>query len=529
MDSTVVLAERNGKSAPAAIGASGVVQYGGVVNYADYDRSWTGFERDKTIQRMLNDPVIGAALSGAEMVIRRVDWRVDPADESEAATEAAEFVQSCFDDMRDAWPGDTLARVLTYLGWGWSTLSIGYKLRRGLAGDQPSRFDDGRVGWDEWMLLPQATRYGWEFDTRNRPTALVQQDPQTFKMVTVPLARCLHLRYGARDNSPEGATPLRVAFDAWYKGNRIEVIEGITIEREGAGLPVIYMPDSDINGNTPSFQMAQKIVTGLRTDSQAGVILAGNRDASGNRYWELELLSTGGQRAIDTAPVVARYDNKKLMVFQANVMKTGQDAVGSYALSETQGGLWQQGIGAHLDIIANAINEQVIPKLMAFNGIDPNLTPILAHGDVENADLEVLGGFFKVMADAGVVVDSPELRKQLHDLAGLPTPPLEEIEADMAEEERKAEEAERMAQEMAKQANVPQRGARAQPGAPGEDTPKPKAEPTKASEARQGLMTLVESEDDSITLSTLVQIVGAWDRDNPEAAGMLNARLVEEA
>ena len=38
---------------------------------------------------------LGAALFGAEMLIRRVDWRVDPADESAEAETVALFVQEC--------------------------------------------------------------------------------------------------------------------------------------------------------------------------------------------------------------------------------------------------------------------------------------------------------------------------------------------------------------------------------------------------------------------------------------------------
>lgn len=415
-------------------GVSGVSHFGGQVwNPWERDRAWIGLEKDRTINDMVNDPVVGSILFGIEMLVRRVDWSLQAADDSPEAADYATFVEQCLEDMDGHWPGDTLAQVLTFLGWGWACLELTYKQRLGRKpGDMPpSTYDDGRIGWKSWMLLPQLTRAGWEFD-QNDVTALIQQDPMTFRQHVVPVDKCLLFRYASRDNSPEGNTALRVAFDAWYYKRQIQRIEAVGIERDLAGLPVMYIPGDEIENNTSVYTSAQALVMGIRQDTQAGAVIAGDRDPeTGHRKQELELLSSGGSRAFDTDTVIRRYANEIVTSFLANVMRAGQDNVGSLSLSATQSNLFQQSIGAHLDTIADVIFEQAIVPLMEVNGFDPKLAPKLVAGDIEAANLERLGEYILNLANAGMLSDTPDLRAFVHKVAGLPVPSKEELEAQM--------------------------------------------------------------------------------------------------
>lgn len=416
-----------GRPTTRAVGFSGVAHFDGVLRHDDPDEAWRGYRRDKTIAAMLNDPLIGAVLSGVEMLVRRVDWRVDPADDDEASKEAAEFVRTCLADMTGHWPGDALAQVLTFLGWGWSVLEVTHKQRLGPTGKPPSRFDDGRIGWRKWAIRPQVTRYGWVFDNAGEPIGLIQQDPMTYQRATVPLARCLTFRATSRDNSPEGFTPLRVAYDAWYHKRKLQTVEGIGLERRLAGLPVMYIPGENIAAADAVYLAAQDIVTGIRQDSQAGAVIAGDRDESGNRRQQLELLTGQNAQAADTDAIIRRYANEIVTVFLANVMRTGQDGIGALALAETQSGLFQQAIGAHLDTVADVLNEQAIGPLCRLNGIPVERVPAIAHGDIESADLARLGAYLVSLATAGILHDTPELRAFVHEVAGLPVPEPDEL------------------------------------------------------------------------------------------------------
>jgi hypothetical protein len=405
-----------------SIGRPGTVHSGGRLRHDDIERVWRGYERDKTILRMQHDPVIGAILHGIEMLVRGVDWTVEAADDSEPAKETAEFVGGCLEDMHGFWPGDTLSGMLSYIPWGWAVQEIIYKRRNGPDATDAahrSRYDDGRIGWRSWSVRPQSTREGWLFGDAGEPTALLQRDPQDGRIYTIPLDRCLHLVYTSKTNSPEGWTPLRPAFPAWYFKTNIQQIEAIGIERDLAGLPVAYYP-AEWGDNDPRRAALLDIVTGIRNDEQAGIALQSVFDENGNRELDITLLSTGGSRSFDTDTIVRRYANELVTVFLANVMRTGQDGIGALALSETQSGLFQQAISAHLDIIGDAINTQAIPGLIRLNGIDQALTPQVRHGRLDSADLQNFGLFLVRLANTGLLLDTPELREYVHQIAGLP-------------------------------------------------------------------------------------------------------------
>lgn len=512
----VRLAEsRSASPALAPVGVTGVAHFAGIVYDQDYDLAWQGIERDRTVQRMLNDPLIGSALLGVEMLLRRVDWSLEPADTPKGEA-CAEFVDECLADMVGFWPGETLARVLTYLGWGWSALEVVHKRRA-----------DGRIGWDEWRLIPQFTRFGWEFDARGNASTLIQTDPQTYRQIPIPLDRCLIIRYGARDNSPEGSTPLRICWDAYYKKAKLEVIEGIGAERDLAGLPVMRIPAQDIQNRTPVYEMAQQIVTGIRNDSEAGVLLASDRDAHGEFEQTLELLSTGGSRMYDTDTIIRRYSNEVVTVFLANVMRTGQDGTGSYSLADTQSGLFQQATGAHLDTIADAINGQPIPRLIELNPeFAAEDAPKLKHGDIESSDLEQLGAYLINMANAGMLVDTPELRAFVHEVAGLPVPGLDELKR-LAEEEEKRRKAATASLALAnkaaaEQANAPTAEATAENSTAPSATSPPS--PAKLAEVRR----LIE-DDGTLTLADMLEVVAAFDAAvGEEYAGLLNAVILPD-
>ncbi len=419
----------------APVGSSGVTMYGGVVYDDDQTTAWRGIERDRTIAAMIRDPHIGAILLAVEMFVRRVDWHVEPFDDTPEAEADAAFVQSCLDDMEGTWPGDTLADILTYLPWGYAVLEIVYKRRDGVA----SVADDGRYGWRGWYLRPQATRDGWVMDG-DAPVAF-RQRAANWQTVEIPLNRCLYVRYGSSGGSPEGKTPLRHAYDAWYYLRNLKRIEAIGIERDLAGLPMMRVPSRDISNNTATYQAAQQIVTGIRNDAMAGLVLASDRDtASGNYVQDFTLVSSGGARSFDTDAIIRRYSNELVTAFLANVLRVGQDATGAYALSETMGDLFVTSLGAHLDIVQTAVNEQCIRPLLRVNGMDVRRAPVLKHGDIESADIARIGAYLVQLSNTGLLEDTPALRQFVHELAGLPVPSLRELQEAEAEREANAEQ-----------------------------------------------------------------------------------------
>jgi hypothetical protein len=77
-----------------------------------------------------NDSMVGALLFAIDKLIREVEWKVVPADQTPDNANAAEFLESCMNDMSHSWD-DFIGEVLSMLAYGWSWHEIVYKRRLG--------------------------------------------------------------------------------------------------------------------------------------------------------------------------------------------------------------------------------------------------------------------------------------------------------------------------------------------------------------------------------------------------------------
>ena len=73
-----------------------------------------------------NDSTIGAVMYATEQVLRDVDLKVMPADDSEAAKREADFVESIFVDM-DHTLDDHISEAISSLSYGFAWFEVVYK------------------------------------------------------------------------------------------------------------------------------------------------------------------------------------------------------------------------------------------------------------------------------------------------------------------------------------------------------------------------------------------------------------------
>lgn len=382
-----------------------------------------------------NDEVIGAIDTVIELIIRQVTWDVEAGGKkTQVDQKAAEFVKSCLDDMQKTWT-DTIAEILSFIDYGWSFHEIVYKFRRGVQVDRRyrSKYDDGLIGWAKLPIRAQDTLWEWQVDNEDNLLGMTQLPPPTYQLLTIPIEKALHFRTTSAKDNPEGRSIWRRAYRPWYFKKRIQEIEGIGIERDLAGLPVLIPPESvDIyNTNDPemvkTLAWATKTVTSIRRDSMEGVVIPYG--------WTLQLLNSGGRRNFDTSKVIERYDTRIAMLGLADFMLLGHQNTGSYALSSDKTELFTLALKAFLGIICEVFNNQAIPRLIdlnasAFRGLTGY--PQLKHGDVEAPNLKDLSAFIKDMTGVGVIVPGPELERYVRQVANLP----EEAEAAFDREQR---------------------------------------------------------------------------------------------
>ena len=404
------------------IGRIGQKRYGGTF-YEEFLRELRGKKGIETYREMAeNDDTIGAILFAVEMLIRQASWNVEPGGDTPKDKEAAEFVEQCMHDMQDTWT-DTISEILSFLTYGWSFHEIVYKRRMGKTRDQKTRskYNDGLIGWRKLPIRAQETLYQWEYDDEDNLIAMTQLPPPNYGLITIPMDKAMLFRTKSRKGNPEGRSILRNAYRSWYFKRRIQEYEGIGIERDLAGLPVFTAPediaiwDEDdpdmVKLRTGMETMVQKI----RVDELAGIVKP--------HGFEFELLNSGGSKQFDTNAIIQRYDTGMAMTVLADFIFLGHQQVGSFALSSDKTEFFSMAIGAYLDIICETFNSQGIPQLIDVNGSHfDGITdyPKLAHGDIENADIQKLAAYIKDMTGVGILVPDDGLEDYVREAAGLP-------------------------------------------------------------------------------------------------------------
>lgn len=411
----------------AEIGRTGLRQWGGYV-LEEWLTELQGRRGAEMYREMGDqDPIIAAILFAAEMLVRKVEWHIEPASSSQPDMQAQLFAQQClFEDMSVSWT-DLVTEILSMLQYGYSYFEVVYKRRGGDVRDptRHSKFTDGKIGIRKLAIRSQDSLLHWDFDDTGGIQAMVQQPPPTYGTYTIPIEKALLFRTKVVKNNPEGVSLLRRCVRPYYFKKNLENLRGIGIERDLAGLPVLTPPPNLNIWDTADPQMvqllaqAQAFVSQVRRDELEGVVKPDG--------WVFELLKGGGAKQVDINAAINYYDQRMAMSILADMITLGADKVGSYALAGAKKDLFSAAVEAFLDQIASVFNTYCIPRLFKLNGWQ-GLTdwPKLQHGNVEDIDLETLAALLTSLGAAGAPVfagdTNDELLGAILGKAGLPAP-----------------------------------------------------------------------------------------------------------
>lgn len=332
-------------------------------------------EAGKVYQEMAsNDAVVGGCLYIIETLIRRAHWHAVPASTDAGDVEAAEFLESCMNDMDGQTWDDFICDALSMLVYGFSFHEIAYKVRRGPQEKDPkfhSNYSDGRIGWKALPIRSQSSLEEWEIDPVTGEVISFVQDPGTVGLeapkVNIPIQGNLLFRTKASRGNPEGWSLLRRAYRSWYFKRYIEELEGIGIERGLAGIPVLSPPpdtplfDKDNEEMVKMLDWATELVDELRQDRNHGVILP-------NTDWKLELLGTNGSKqGVDTDKIIRRHEYRIASSMLSDLILVGSESTGSFSLAEVKQGMLISSLQAIINSIAGTLNNQAVPMLFQLN------------------------------------------------------------------------------------------------------------------------------------------------------------------
>lgn len=419
------------------LGSTGLRRYGPNI-YEEFLPELRWPRAGKIYQEMAdNDPVIGAIMYLAEMLIRGTTWDVKAASQSKEDIEAAEFLKSCMNDMEMSW-ANVISEILSMLTYGFSFHELIYKVRRGPNEKNPkyrSKHKDGRIGWRAIPIRSQTSVYEWVYNEYNELVAVVQVAEPDFKQVVIPMSKGLLFRTRVSRDNPEGKSLLRNAYRPWFFKKHFEEIEGIGIERDLAGFPVLTAPENLDLWNDEDEQMmalrarAEELVSSVRRDSEEGILLPFG--------WDLRLLTSGSSRQIDIGSTIDRYDNRIAITMLSDIILLGNKS-GSFALADTKQSMLAASLQAQLLNISDVFNASAVPQLFTFNNFAVEEYPTIVPGQIQTPSLKEvalvlramglnIGGDQKLQNYFRYLLGMPELTeedfKDIYEAQGAPKTP----------------------------------------------------------------------------------------------------------
>ena len=420
----------------ADIGSTGLRAFGGYVR-EDFVPNLTGRQGATIYREMLDSsPVIGAVMFAITGIMRKVEWRVQPIDDSQAAKDAAEFVDSLRFDMGHSWE-DFIAEALSMLGYGYSLHEIVYKRRNG---PKPfgskvasSKYNDGLIGWRKLPTRSQDTLLKWFFDENGEALGFTQQ-PWIGPLVDIPMEKCLLFRPSAHKNNPEGRAILRNAYRPYYFVKRLEEGEAIMIERM-AGNVIVRVPtalmDQAAAGNAQAqatLAAYKKMATNARTDEQMGLLLPSDtftgKDgaATAVKMFDYEYVTPqSGAKALEPNTPIVRHKLDILSSVLCDFIQMGHTNRGAQNLADTKVDLFMTSVEGWLNAISSVLNQQGLSRIWAMNGLDPKLKPEIIPDMAQQVDLDMLGSFILSLSQSGAqLFPDEDLEAYIRDVAGFP-------------------------------------------------------------------------------------------------------------
>ena len=265
-----------------------------------------------------NDPIIGAILQSMTMMLRSIEWRAEGGSE-----QANELVRSVMHGMDDKSWEEFIADVLTMLPYGFSLFEM-----------VPRRDSDGLIRMKKLAGRAQYTID--RFETRENGDILGVWQVAAQKNVYIPYPKLLHFRTTSIASEPSGRSVLRSAFTSWRAANNIKYFEGVGIERELNGLPIVRIPSEYMSADASDAQKAlfnqmKTIARDVKRNEQGYIILPSDRFAdddgklTNNMMVEFDLIASRGTRDIDTGKVISRYHQEMATTAMADFVLLGMN------------------------------------------------------------------------------------------------------------------------------------------------------------------------------------------------------------
>jgi len=410
-------------------GEIGVAVWGGYIDSGETNQKVTGSTRYKTAADTLaNVSVVAASVRYFLNLLANPQWRVMPANDTQVAKNAAEFVESVVDEMESSW-----TRIIRRSGM-YRFHGFGFQEWTAV------KRDDGLIGIKDIEVRAQHTIEKWDVDANGTVKGVWQRSPQTGVEIYLPRWKLIYLRDDTLTDSPEGMGWFRHLVEPSERLKEYLTLEKVGFERDLAGVPVGRAPITALNravkAGTLSQAEATTMLEGLKgfvrmevKKQNTGIVLDSqpfeNQSAEGVQaasmaQWGVDLLTSDAGNIAQLNDAIHRISVEMARIIGTEILFIGSDGKGSMALSKDKSNNLFLNVNGTLDEMTEMFTRDLIKPLWDLNGFDPAIMPHFTHEDIAVRDAEQISITLRNMAGAGAVLgpDDPAIN-DLRDMLGI--------------------------------------------------------------------------------------------------------------
>lgn len=408
-----------------------------------------------TVESMKQDATVATGLDMLYTFVEKAfkDFKVIPG-ESEESKKAAKFVEYCLKNM----DGQTLRQfardAATFNEYGLSVvekvytqITVGeyigkYKIKNLAFRPQASLSRTNPIVYNEDGSAIIGVKQSLSaFQNYTASEIGVGGTSTRMSDVIIPINRVMLMNTGGSSSQALGVSPLVGCYRAWREKILIENLEVVGATKDMGGVIELKIPSQILNkaAMDPSSPEAE-MVRGLMEDAanahsgeQSFFMLPSDTKDNAPQY-SMTLKGIDGMgKQYSTAQLIS--DRKKSILDRlgAGFINVGNDKGGSYNLSESKQTIHTQFVQRVNEIILEALNENLLPQLLALNDIRLPETemPYVKAGEIVDVDMEGFSKAIQRIGAVGYLPKTPKVINRVLEVLGID----EKIEEDISQEE----------------------------------------------------------------------------------------------
>ena len=240
----------------------------------------------------------------------------------------------------------------------------------------------------------------------------------------IPISRCVIHSINSEARNPFGVSLLRWLYKPYFYKTKVEAAEGVSIDRDLGGLPVLMSPEgfdfTAADKGSPNYdplvektlRWAVDLVSRIRKDKQMGVVIPSG--------WKFELMRSGGTSSFDTDKIIRRFNTEMCVGLLESFLSAGGFSSTNQANVDEMINVFLSACDGLAMSLAETLNRQVVYKWCEYNGISKSNRVRLEPRSVKRVDLADLASFVGRLVKNEVITPTTPLEQALLELADLP-------------------------------------------------------------------------------------------------------------